>query len=399
MKSLAAIIIFSLVASALCLKFAPNPYIWVFTLWAAVFSRAAWLLPNPTIRAVCVNLAVVALFGYGAETYFWLEKREPDPSAHATSDAYRMEGSILDGYRDMNHPVLGYAPVKGVSAEARKYYGDQLIYDVVYTIDQNGLRHSPPVRTGIDPGCVLFFGGSFTYGEGVQDEETMPYRVGILTEGRFQIYNFGFHGYGPHQMLAALESGLVAEAAPCEPDFVIYQGLDRHVLRTAGLVAWGKNGPRYVLSEDGNVQRAGTLEDKVATQGLLDSALRQLGKSNIYTWALGRSSSYQIRDKQIQVFGGILQGARDYLTRVHPDAAFHVLLWEFDNALAERVLEELWGRDLPVHRITRDVLPRADYRSTYALGPYDHHPNPEAYDLVARYVVGNILVPASDVEN
>jgi hypothetical protein len=51
------------------------------------------------------------------------------------------------------------------------------------------------------------FGCSFTFREGVEDREAMPYLVGELS--KYIVYNFGFHGYGAHQMLSALEYGIV----------------------------------------------------------------------------------------------------------------------------------------------------------------------------------------------
>lgn len=46
---------------------------------------------------------------------------------------------------------------------------------------------------------------------------------------------FGFHGYGPHQMLSALESGLARSIADCDTRHVIYLALVEHVQRSAGL--------------------------------------------------------------------------------------------------------------------------------------------------------------------
>ena len=80
-----------------------------------------------------------------------------------------------------------------------------------YTIGPNGLRVSPPYEEVADVPCALFFGGSFTFGTGVEDDEALPYVAGILSEGKYRVYNFGYRGYGPHQMLAALESGLRSE--------------------------------------------------------------------------------------------------------------------------------------------------------------------------------------------
>jgi hypothetical protein len=393
--SLIGLSVLGLIGSAILLKFAPVPFLWSFVLWGLVFVTLAYVSKGANLRAVFCNLAIIGLFLAVAELYFW--RAQAKPSEHGSDEvSYRMEGGINDGYRDLNHPILGYAAKKGVIADAQKYRGDELVYDVVYTIDDNGLRRSAPVDPSNLRGCIFFFGGSFTIGEGVEDHESMPYRVGVLTEGQYRIFNFGFHGYGPHQMLSALESGLVRDIAQCKPRFVVYQALDRHVLRTAGLVHWGKNGPRYVLEEDGRVRRAGTFADKPAATRFTDAFLRQSGKSHLYTWIRGRSKSYQVSDEHIATFGAIVEQARDIALADNPRGVFHVLLWNFDTALTRRVTNELAVRNVKVHPVLESILPAAAYRTTYALGPHDHHPNPATYDLIARYVVGHIITPGQE---
>ena len=115
----------------------------------------------------------------------------------------------------------------------RKFLDDEPIFDVVYTTNEAGLRASPPSAEARE--SILFFGGSFTFGTGVNDDETMPHRGGVATKGKYRVFNFGYAGYGPHQMLAAIEGGLVDEIVIEPPKYVIYQAIPHHVERAAGL--------------------------------------------------------------------------------------------------------------------------------------------------------------------
>lgn len=45
----------------------------------------------------------------------------------------------------------------------------------------------------------------------VNDNETAAYQVGEMSSGNYRIFNFGFKGYGPHQMLSAIEHSLVED--------------------------------------------------------------------------------------------------------------------------------------------------------------------------------------------
>jgi hypothetical protein len=69
-----------------------------------------------------------------------------------------------------------------------------------------------------------------------------------------------------------------------------------------------------------------------------------------------------------------------------------VLLWGKENDPSYReVLSGLQRVGLSVHRIG-DVLPLYEQdRSVYELSPYDEHPHAMAHDLIADYVVSNIL--------
>ena len=89
----------------------------------------------------------------------------------------------------------------------------------------------------------------------------MPYLVGERSGNRFRVYNFGFHGYGPHQMLAALTGGRVQDTVDCQPTHVVYQAIVPHVERVSGLATWDRHGPRYVETQDGGVRLAGRFDD------------------------------------------------------------------------------------------------------------------------------------------
>ena len=51
---------------------------------------------------------------------------------------------------------------------------------------------------------VIFTGCSFVFGEGVNDNQTLPYLYGKQNPA-VRCYNYGFPGYGTQQMLAVLQ--------------------------------------------------------------------------------------------------------------------------------------------------------------------------------------------------
>ena len=196
--------------------------------WTAVALAAMFASRTTAARAVWFNVAFVmaatGVFEAAIRTRAVSEQKQQTFSN--STDLFTLDDT------------LGVRPAPGLHTTAKMTYGGRTVYDVTYSFDEHGLRISPPDERGFEQPCVLFFGGSFTFGEGVEDDEAMPYRAGVRAAGRAAVRNFGFSGYGPHQMLAAIESGFVEEAARCTPRWAVYQAVYHHVLRAAGAWTW-----------------------------------------------------------------------------------------------------------------------------------------------------------------
>jgi len=372
--------LFLLVLLTVCVSIAvfylaKYPFLWSLLLWTAgTFIAAVWV-GKSWLKVVLVNLAA-ALFALSAyEAYLWQREIRSDPT--------RLQGTYTTEYF-MGDDLLGYGPAKAKTAVSEKYYKDELIYSVRYTIDEAGLRISP---AAVEPelGCVLFFGGSVTFGEGVEDDQAMPYQVGVLTGKRYRIYNFAFHGYGPHQMLAAFEGGRVDEIINCRPTHVVYQAIIPHVERAAGLTSWDKHGPRYVAGADG-VRLAGRFDDDEVNPPWKVWLTKWLTYDTLFGKRRPAGSD------ELHLYAEIVDAVQALVRLRYPGAEFHVLIWD-DHGLAlhDRVLEEFQARDLRLHRIS-DILPgyRED-KSRYELNIYDHHPTAATHAAVAEYIVRVVL--------
>jgi len=237
------------ISSALFLKYAEVPFLWIGALWGCLLLWDARYCASQFQRAICVNLGVVSL------TLAMMEAVLHQPTSS-------LQQSYSEGAHQI-HEILGYGPPRNATIEETVRYQDKVLYTVSYRINDKGLRNSYPhlANEPLRDECVLFFGDSFTYGEGVEDAETMPAVVGALAAERYTVYNFGYHGYGPHQMLATLETGLVDSTVMCSPKIAVYQAIPYHVSRSAGLESWDRHGPRYTVTSDGDVAWTGHFDD------------------------------------------------------------------------------------------------------------------------------------------
>lgn len=375
----------ALALSALSLKALPMPFVWIGLTWALALFGGIVYLRRPWPRALLflfLNASITAVMFTATEAYLSVLEIEAP--------------SYSDGYR-VRDDVLGTAPVRGVQAHSTKTERGVRLYDVTYTIDVKGLRAAPPVKNGESPSCILFFGCSFTFGEGLQDTETLPFQVGIHSGGQYRTFNFGFHGYGPHQMLAAIEHGLVRRVVDCRPEYAIYQALPHHVVRVAGKVFFGQHAPRYKIGSDGIVRLTGHFDDGKKVSSPLEKEVRwHLGKSTIYRFLerfLENQNEHVSRD-DIRLLLAIVRRSKDLISAEYPGIKFHVILWQNwqEEAVIYRELQDGFRQmNIPIH-LVEDILPGYTVDSPkYVLSTIDKHPNVLANRILAQYVLSKIV--------
>ena len=117
-----------------------------------------------------------------------------------------------------------------------EYYDGKLVYDAVVTVGgQWTANHSSLSRRLCASDSILRVLVHLRARVSAISE-TMPYQVGLRTDGQYATYNFAVHGYGTHQMLAAIENGMVASRVKEDVRYVIYQAIyPEHLYRLAGL--------------------------------------------------------------------------------------------------------------------------------------------------------------------
>ncbi len=218
----------------------------------------------------------------------------------------------------------------------------------------------------------------------------MPYIVGIKSHGTYKIYNFAFHGYGPHQMLSAIEHNLVDTIIDCKPKYAIYQALVIHVDRSAGISFWDDHGPRYILDANGTAQYDGHFDDYHNDTFIRETALNQLHKSYLFNKFVNRQEL--VSKANIDLFAAIVDKAKLLLQESYPGLQFHVILWDKPEIHYNAIINRLKEKNIEIHPIEK-ILP--DYpsgKSLYELHPpYDVHPNTLANEHIADYIISNIF--------
>ena len=365
-----------LLFSVAALAWFPLPYVFIAACWLVIIAIFFFQSQTAVQKSIWFNLAFILGLLAALEIYSCFSLKEQNGS--------RLEDEYKQGYFSPSE-ILGYGPPGEVTVNSRKLRENQLLYDVKYTIGSNGLRITPPGKIPNENECIVFFGDSLTIGQGVNDHESMPWIVGTLQA--YKVHNFGFHGYGPHQMLSIIENGLI----DCKPRFAIFQTMKAHVYRAAGYAPWDKHGPKYVL-RDGRLVRDGHFDDRDELFSLLKILLEtELEKSQLYRKY--QYSEYRVTDDDIQLYLHIVDTARRKLVEAFPGLEFRVVLWdkEPDDRIYLQVKDGFESLSIRFHLVS-DMLPGLrENPEKYELNIYDPHPNALAHQLIAEYVAEHIL--------
>ena len=386
------LLVFAAVISIFTLKYtdSPAPYLWLCLIWAVVFLSILKLLPR--FKAVWISsMAIIGVFA-ALEGYSWI-------SATSIFKYIDKDGSTFTWARD---DLLGYVAPKGAALRDAKIYRGKKLYDVIYTMDANGLRitSDQPQDGGHRP-CILFFGDSYTFGWGLNDAETLPYRVASKVGKKYRVYNVSFETHGAHQMLAELEQGVVSKEVACAPQdvkYIIYTATHDQVRRAGGLRTIDQHhGPHYVLKADGSVVLQGQFGE-VHTRAANIRA--QLEKSWFYRKMVGGNAIYLRRynSGDVKLYLAIVDSARKLSKKLYPESEFHVLAWgndplhrDKDGSLRDRMISGLVKKGLSVRRVN-DILPGSDdNKPIYLMGEFSLHPTRAANDRIAEYIVHDIL--------
>ena len=257
------------------------------------------------------------------------------------------------------------------------------IYDVVYTIDPYGKRYTPVENSEQRNQFLMFFGCSFTFGEGLEDNETVPYEVAALTKD-FMPYNFGFHGDGPFDMLAKVENYPLNKWVKEGSGKMVYMFLDGHVQRVLGsmrVMSWNEDRPYYKLSKDGKLVRTGTFYNN---RVFLTNFYRFLLKSRILQ-KFGVEHIFPVTESDLKLTALAINSFYSKFKEQYPGAEMHIIFYP-GSKYQNRILKYLDTNHVKVLDYSA-LFDRNDSR--FVIGG-DGHPSHYANQVVAQQIVTDL---------
>jgi hypothetical protein len=235
---------------------------------------------------------------------------------------------------------------------------------------------------------LLIFGGSHTWGHGVEDDQTLPSRIQkILGEGT-TVYNLGFEGYGPNDILARIERTGLLENIPQKNGAAFYFAIPDHFGRAIGAMSvigrWGSRLSAYDW-RDGKFEFRGQYVSawplRTAIYRLL--SLSYLIQSNVELPLL--------RERHYDRFVAFISRIKSlYQRKFGANNSFFFVL---SSRNARKIDREVLLRKLSENHIAfLDDSPfdLDDYTREDVQIPHDQHPTAKAYEILAEQIVKDL---------
>ena len=151
------------------------------------------------------------------------------------------------------HPELAYT----LKPDNSVYFnGPGDTSEILRSSDVLGRRVNPRYNSADEH--LIFFGGSYTYGQGCHDYGTMPWLLSSMDTTK-NIYNYALEGYGTQHMYDQLKGGISSDIRE-EDGIAIYIYIEHHRMRVCwapDVSRWGYDFNAYELLPNQELSKRG----------------------------------------------------------------------------------------------------------------------------------------------
>ncbi len=144
-------------------------------------------------------------------------------------------------------PDIGFENVKNMQIRSIAVGKGRLIWDVMYNFDEHGRRITDNGQNNNFKNFIIFSGCSFTFGTGLNGNETVPF----LVKSEFKdtnVFNTAIGASGTNQMLALIKRNNFKNLYPWKKGLFVYIYIKDHIMRANALypaMYWMGVTPQY----------------------------------------------------------------------------------------------------------------------------------------------------------
>jgi len=277
---------------------------------------------------------------------------------------------------------LGYVPNADTTINAVLKFDTLTAYNAHYTFDKFSRRFNPFDTSKNKSRFAMLFGCSITFGEGLNDSETIPARFAQFSPD-YHAYNFAYGGYGTQQMLANLQKPDIKNAISEKNGAAFYIFINPHINRAIGDMetydAWGAYMPYYYEHEDTLIRKGNFKTGRWLISG-------------IYT-ILGRSSfikyfkinfPFQIKDRHYKLVTEMIKESYNQYVSKFGNNNFYVIIFPGEKLDIVPYLQKQGIKVLDYSKLFER------WNLKYCYLPYDNHPRAIADKILAQKLSADI---------
>jgi len=307
-------------------------------------------------------------------------------------------------------PFLGYNPNVGYGIKHGDYSTiatkqwlktKEDIYQAQYSF-YNGQRVTPNSNKQSHD-FALFLGGSFAFGEGVNDNQTLPYYYNDALDKKRHARNYGVSGYGTHQVYTLAKNNIIKDPsiAKAENVDVFYWFIDAHILRANGVSEWDKSGPHYELN-NGVLTHLGQFKDTRSQR----SFIKKLTELIWLNSAIYNSPHWRLRllqnKKNMDLFLTLVKETDrlmkakgfNFVVLMQSGSSFNSPLFD-KKAYSEKVKQYFKAHNIQFIDINAFLLQQAKDIETLRIKG-DGHPNALFHKILATYLAAHTATKNSN---
>lgn len=288
-----------------------------------------------------------------------------------------LEGNKQSLYTENRLEQFGYEMEANIKRVVKDTLDKKIIYESTVTTDSFGRRIIPGSNNKESDAFLAFFGDSFTFGDGVNDDETLPYFISKLLP-KYLVYNYGVGGYGPQHTLAKIEGGNLHQEIGAKKGIGVYLYIDGHVGRAVyGMRSgWVQRSPYYELANDDSLIRKGNFH---TSNPITYTLYQDLFMKSAFLSLLGFNPPY-IGTKEILFTCRILNESKNRFAQQFPISNFIVIFHPGQNKYAQ-TLKNCFN-EKGINYLDYSEMP---WPEQYRI-PFDGHPNARGHQYFAELI-------------
>ena len=281
---------------------------------------------------------------------------------------------------------LGGVPFGDSVLHSVKYVGQDICFDVHYTINSECIRVTPGYDSTRNE-HALFFGCSIAFGEGLEDNQTLAYNFQQASD-TYNAYNYAFSGYGTNHMLARLQYQDLSEHVKEENGTAFYVFFWDHIYRSIGAMSrytkWGHDAPYYTL-ENGKPIRNGSFKNGRFASKIFEE-IYQLNTLKYFDVDF----PLKLNDSHYQILVALIKESKAIYEKQFKETEFYVLLYPTYEGPSD------WSFVKFKKMLDKENIKYIDLFNVINFGPEhtlvgDGHPNKETSELIGKELFKRIL--------